>query len=242
MNIAKVLMKQKIWVIAMAITVVVAYFAFTPAYAFEDGAPTATVTVQIDRADGEVSYFNDEAIEIGPKSKAEAAFTTYPMTTYTVDAPPIDPGYGYTIKFTITTRTTGPTSSPLTTQMTIWGNQSVVPADNVPQFGNLGVKFFYSKVTGSYDYDVEGSATGTIDTPMSITTPAFNGATPNQYPTYHAPILGSLIDGSEWDFYILSTTSTGAYGMTSFDLSIEVGAGGALTIGIDNISTEVVDP
>lgn len=221
---------KTVMIIAAIIVVVIVVLASVPAFDWDEGAPTASIAVLIEKADSDIYYESD--VEIQPESTFDKILSAaQPMTAYNADVAPLDALGIYTISFTITVNTVGNVAEQYTTEITVTGhnNKTSYPVTGATGKRTYGIGFYATGGTTS-----TLAQTTQYNTPSAFAMPVFDGIK-----EANGEIAGEFIDGSVFLINIISQGASGSYGTTSATVTITVGAGGSLYVEIADITTTV---
>lgn len=220
-------------VLGIVIAVILAALYMIPAYDWEDGAPEATIHVEIEKTDG-TTYSGE--VEIGEQNIIES-MTTYPLTTYTADVAPLEPLETYTIRITPTvTTTSAKPGESISTSVKIQGHNN----RTMQVMNSAYVQVNYT--CGNAFQNVRISTTSGVSTsgvPVAIPSTLFIGTIARYDTSNWHETQGIHIDGATFIIVITSTSADGGYGITTANLNIVVGAGGDLDVVIGDITTSV---
>ncbi|MDD3962247.1 MAG: hypothetical protein PHT77_10335 [Bacteroidales bacterium] len=220
-------------IVGIAAVIVIAALYMIPAEDWEDGAPTATISVQLTETDTLESYAGD--IEIEPQSIIGRAMSIQPLTTYTSDVPPLDALGTYSIAFTITVTTVGNIEESYTTTIDIVGYNNKT---EYKVSGDTGPREYSTSIWGSDRISTLSQATQ-YSVPTAFVMPSYLGSFKTTNTDDSGQIIGEHIDGSVFLVTIYSQSASGSYGLTSASIGLTVGAGGSLYIQINGIETTV---
>lgn len=216
-------------ILGLISAVILGSMYLTPAWQFEDGAPTCQLQVIVKDSSINAEYPIDIALQPGTQLNQA-------LETYTADIPPLNPTGQYTTAFIAKIKVNSPVeaeTSVTTVTISGWNNRTM-------NIGGVSGPVNYTLFDSTARQNIKTlTCINGVQKTFDFTGQYFGSVSPRNVPTTVGPILGTMVDQAVFNINIVGIGSGGSYGATSATILLVVGAGGGLEIIIDSITTTV---